>query len=273
MSDSQLRQNRSSMSDESDQSSMTNLKEVPGDSNNDNTSSVNAKTNTGRDHDQGLSPRELDQSDGNKSAQSDSVEDQRRNRSDVKNVSMVSSPDGALLHHIAGAIETVSYDDFKRNLAEKRSQQLKAAWSESSFNRSTDIESDIEMEVDGIKDTRGRALQECEDDQPQTMNLTAVWQMFRELKGEIKEMKKEQKKITEQCVQKVTDEVISNLEVDQDELVKVKADLAYFKYKSQVLSEVCQSLHIEVSDLTQKIEGLELSPVLCNENRFYYQVA
>ena len=62
-----------------------------------------------------------------------------------------------------------------------------------------------------------------------------------------------------ECKAEVTLEVNNLLQNDDRNIKELKAELAHYKHKTSVLTEVCDQFVVEVNDLSQKIENLELS--------------
>ena len=168
------------------------------------------------------------------------------------------SPSKELLRVIATQI--VSYEDFKESLSMDKEDQsrheMEGSPAETDIKKvqeEGDEKLDMAMETNSIQ-------QDSEIQMPKTMDLQMVWQMFKDLKNDFQQMQDgvEQRvdKISQDCVQKVSQAF------DQqcgEKMRQIEGELNHYKHKSEVLTNVCQSLHVEVTDLTQRIENLEMS--------------
>ena len=108
-----------------------------------------------------------------------------------------------------------------------------------------------------------KAMQQRREEKPETITLELVWQMFSEVKDRLDNIEKNEEgrteRIIEKCQERIIDDFSGLIEDNATEVMKIKADLAFYKHKTDVLTNVCNSLHGDVHDLTQRLEGLELS--------------
>ena len=102
-----------------------------------------------------------------------------------------------------------------------------------------------------------------DQDNPQVMSVTQVMTMFNKLRIEVEEMKAAQNSTDQQEATTLTAEVLQHfedtLEAQGKKIQSLQREVGHFKYKSKVLTEVVQRMHIDSEDVMQKIENLEVS--------------
>ena len=104
------------------------------------------------------------------------------------------------------------------------------------------------------------------DDNPQLIAISSVVQMFKQIQNEVKAVKTSQKQDLEREIRKVQaqttqeiSEAVATADFDPTEKKKMQAELAHWKHKSEVLTEVVDRMNVEIQDLTQRMENVELS--------------
>ena len=179
------------------------------------------------------------------------------------------------LFHLASIIPTVadktasdtesevSKTNDQSNLAEMQSDQNINSQADANVN--TDSENCLKENME---------VEDSTHDNPQVMNIQSVMEMMKTLKqefaSEMKSMKDNQidemKTELKQIFQQQKDELAENMKhtvkqvIDQDEeIVQVKSDVAFWKMKADTLADVCNRMYAEISDLTTRVENLELN--------------
>ena len=95
---------------------------------------------------------------------------------------------------------------------------------------------------------------------PKSMAVDAVLAMFDSLKKEIADQLTNFKHTSAEETKKVITTAIAEAsEKESEEVKNLKAEVAHLKHKSQVLTEVVNRMHTDMTDITQKIENLELN--------------
>ena len=110
------------------------------------------------------------------------------------------------------------------------------------------------------------AKEENDEDNPTVIPITSVLQMFQQIQTEVKAAaqtkqtleKQELCKIKEDLVKEVNSAFESGLQKNE-EVSNLKAELNHWKHKSEVLTDTVQRLHLDVQDLTQRIDNVELN--------------
>ena len=102
------------------------------------------------------------------------------------------------------------------------------------------------------------------EDNPQSINLANVMEMFREIKNDIAAARKESKQHIKKEIKEVKKQSVQDIKklLDKHELQQVKsvkAELDYWKIRSETLSEVCNRMSGEIADLTTRIDNLEMN--------------
>ena len=104
----------------------------------------------------------------------------------------------------------------------------------------------LEMELNG-------------EENPKTLSLTAVMEMFSEIKKSQQRDKQEimeaVKGIKTSCIQEAKKSVASEL----SKIEEFESELTYWKLKSETLSEVCNRMSIEIQDLTTRMDNMEFN--------------
>ena len=175
----------------------------------------------------------------------------------------IPSPDENTLKCIDALIrtETVTYEDFKKKIEmQKGNEKDKSTSTCETSSASLQTE---EMEYQDESNAR---------DEPKTVTLTLIYEMFKDLKQEFTNMKKDsaetETKVTEEVLKKVSEQATdaaaqcaNNLfEHDyKDNMDKISSELKHCQLKNDILSNICTSMSTEIADLNSKIENLELS--------------
>ena len=106
-----------------------------------------------------------------------------------------------------------------------------------------------------------------DDNNPKTMAVTSVLEMFRELKRDIAQenrqlrvdLKKDLQALKQDCVQTARKEIKEMAVHEGLKRQQVEADLSLWKLKSETLTEVCDRMSKEIADLTTRMENLEMN--------------
>ena len=97
------------------------------------------------------------------------------------------------------------------------------------------------------------------DDTPKAMSLQAVMQMFQEIKENQKkesmELKKSMGLMKTECVKEAKTAVAKEM----DRIQNIESEVAYWKLKSEVLTEVCTRMNTEIKDLTTRMDNMEFN--------------
>ena len=113
-------------------------------------------------------------------------------------------------------------------------------------------------------------VEENTDENPTTMSITAVIEALNKLKKEMKadlrdELRKAREEDTkkfdcemEQIRKQLGSEVSTQIESSKT-LKKMQHEIDYWRFKSDTLTDICERLHVEITDLTTRIENLELN--------------
>ena len=173
------------------------------------------------------------------------------------------SPSKELLSEIAKNMKHIPYEVFKRQMDndtpnQSNEPETSGPETESTFENSF---KGIAMEMDAVAQAMGSTAE-----QPKVVTLEMVYQMFTDLKKEFSankdqsESKLNQKleEVKKDCAEGAVQAVQELLDDEKEEKKKMKMDIAHYKHKTTVLTEVCDRLHTEISDLTQRIENLEI---------------
>ena len=165
----------------------------------------------------------------------------------------------------------------QRNNSTRQQRRLKSKGSPRSNKSSSTSEKDLEEDmrlkdsidsaIESFKDNMMASSNQAEDAEPKSISLVAVMEMFRELKQQFAVGREEDRKNTDKkfkemkkrCVEQTSREVSEILEQEQKEIDKVKAEVAFWKMKSDTMTDVCQRLCTEVEDLTTRVENLEVN--------------
>ena len=179
------------------------------------------------------------------------------------NVHNISSPNQELLKTIALGMKTITYEDFKAKMSEinECNQNEQAAGDDIN---AVVVQKEIQS-TESVKEATIDMDTETQNDaNPKTISLAAVWEMFNSLQGKfnqvINKFDENAEALKTECAEgsaKVVNEIIEQQCLKKFE--KVESELAHYKHKTKVLTDVCNSLHVEVSDLTQRIENLEMN--------------
>ena len=98
---------------------------------------------------------------------------------------------------------------------------------------------------------------------PKSINLDMVWTMFSELRKDINRNREadrtEIRLFKEACVSEAGQVVNQVFEQQENKVRKLKLELSHYKNKTEILAGICNSLHTEVTDLTQRLDNVELS--------------
>ena len=122
----------------------------------------------------------------------------------------------------------------------------------------TMVEEDMNMETNS-------------EDNPQSLSLKMVQQMFKEIKDEMGTLQKAvqnlenkktlpvQQSIIEGCTKKVLKKVNEELESDNQELIKAKKDVRHLKYQNKTLANALERLTVDFDDMKLRMDNLEMA--------------
>ena len=102
---------------------------------------------------------------------------------------------------------------------------------------------------------------------PRSIPITAVMEMFRQIKqeitrdrdNEIKSMKKEVNEFKTNCVSQAKAHIESIIQDEIKHCEKARSEVNYWKLKTETLTEVCNRMNTEMADLCTRVENLELN--------------
>ena len=109
------------------------------------------------------------------------------------------------------------------------------------------------------------------DSNPQSVSVPILMEMFRQLRQDMKheinsslQLQRQQliedlKGYKRKCKEDAAKEVRKMLDEEQDKLLPIQKDIAYWKLKADNLSEICGRMHVEIQDLTTRVENLEVN--------------
>ena len=110
-----------------------------------------------------------------------------------------------------------------------------------------------------------------DEDNPQIMSVSTVVRMISNLKSELTEarkkdnedlkqsLKSEISKLKADCVSDCVKELKKDTTQDTEEFQKMQAEVAYWKIKAETIAEVCNRMSTEITDLTTRVENLEVN--------------
>ena len=114
------------------------------------------------------------------------------------------------------------------------------------------------------------SVEENEKGNPQTMNLPTVIELMRKFKEDIisvnkrdgeqlrANIKSDLQDIKQDCIQAARQE--SEKAINESEKIsKLQSEVAFWKIKSETMSEVCNRLFTEMGDLTSRVENIEFN--------------
>ena len=189
--------------------------------------------------------------------------------SSVINSFDLSSPDEQTLQAIAQVIgnkkrsqPTVPYEIFKKTIMMedqregediKHQPEAEETQSDSSSEAEMDVAApaNISSKYDGDDENEGDS---------KTITLSLVYEMFKELKKDVTDIKNSKEDIKKECTAQFTETVSEIVQTEcKDTFDKVTADLKHCQLKNEILTDVCNKMSEDITDLTQKIENLELN--------------
>ena len=171
------------------------------------------------------------------------------NESGVNACDMNTSDQEAMLREIN--------EDINKPPLEKLNETLERSIQDVVRSEEKDTESEM-MDTSQLKEAN-------DDDNPKLMAISSVVEMFKKIKSDVESVKRSQKQEISNQVQRVKNEIlkdIANAEEVQNskkKVEKLEAEVAHWKHKSEVLTEVVDQMNVEMQDLSQKVENLELN--------------
>ena len=154
---------------------------------------------------------------------------------------------------------------FLHTLAKLLDNKKNPSSSSESHNSTSNSIEDTEVRVENnMQSEQDVTMTDMEnDDSPKSISIHSVMEMFRQLKRDREEDKKELratlKEMKDTCIKKAEQKAKSTISKEVQKIKVVEAEMAYWKLRSETLMEVCQRLNNEVGDLTTRIENLEFN--------------
>ena len=120
----------------------------------------------------------------------------------------------------------------------------------SATNPSSSIVEEMEIQAEDIN-----------AENPKTMSVQQVMIMFNKMKQDMESVKSQinPEELKQTCVQHVMEQMESTIKTQEDKIKKLQLEVGHFRYKSKVLTEVVQRMHVDSEDLVQKMENLEIT--------------
>ena len=152
--------------------------------------------------------------------------------------------------------------------------QLKFATSEEmlSSNESNTYKSamqSVEESVDRHMSTLENAEMNLDNEEnPRVIQVSAVVQMFQEIKQELKNaakttdvvLSKEQwSQLKQECINEITESLGKNIDIEMQKYQKIGITAENTKKKTKILTDVCDRMDTQIKDIDQRIENLELN--------------
>ena len=131
-------------------------------------------------------------------------------------------------------------------------EEMESAEESESINKAQDlseINSSPDPEVMAVANVMEMLQQIREDVKKEIMNAR---------REDIQKLADELKSFKQTCIQETIREVSSKVE-GSPKLSKLESEVAFWKFKSDALTDVCQRMQTEIGDLTSRIENLELN--------------
>ena len=113
------------------------------------------------------------------------------------------------------------------------------------------------------------------DQNPEVMGVASVITMFNKLSSEMKkglddlnkkvEVLQQSEKpevsaeVIEHCKQQITESMDISVQKDKEEILKLKKELKYFKFRNRTLTNVVDDLNTEMEEMRNRIDNLELN--------------
>ena len=180
------------------------------------------------------------------------------------------SPSRETLLTIAAAIQSEDYHTFKKRIEMENQRDLNEdITSEHHVEQQSDEEHHPENTNSTSNNSSSEQTQNAEmaDQDDKVITLSLVYQMFRELRKDVNNMRQESTSnihtIKTECAQ-VAAAAASAAASDTVEtecmvrLNQVTADLKHCQLRNEILADICSSMSTEIKDLTQKVENIEL---------------
>ena len=102
------------------------------------------------------------------------------------------------------------------------------------------------------------------EEHPQAMSISLIYEMFSSLKQEIAELRQKEVKIDlsqvkKECIEEVTSNVSSTIDIELAKVRTMEKDLIQCKQQNQIQSEVVERMHVQYLDVVQRLDNLELT--------------
>ena len=163
------------------------------------------------------------------------------------------------IHQLAGMLRTVSDSEVDKMMELRRKKPI---------NKQPTIDTtSYKQDLDNITDSNMVTSRESNDDSnPEIMSVPAVIAMLQSMKAELQRNRQEDliqlreliKEDMKQFQHREKKEIFTCIK-ESRELKEMNSELNYWKIRSETLTEVCNRMYTEITDLTTRIESLELS--------------
>ena len=180
------------------------------------------------------------------------------------------SEETLFLHHLAKTMKEMSDQDVDQLIEQSQKNRRQNKGNSACASSIT-----IDMETETASSIMDNRLETNAMDNPETMSITNVVEMLAKLKDDLKqEFKDEMQKSREieiqqlqqqfrdlkkDCVENAVSQVTEHFSDEIKQLNKCQKEVAYWKLKSDTLTDVCQRMSMEIEDLTTRVENLELT--------------
>ena len=151
-------------------------------------------------------------------------------------------------------------------LQKKQSEKSDNSAEEMKQNNSTDSEG-VSLK-ESVHTSQAADLQptmmECNDEEnPSTMSVMAVMKMFQQMNQDRQKDKEELhsflKEMKKSCKQKAVEAAETAVKAEVRKIKTIEHEVAYWRLKSDTLTDVCNRMAVEMADMLTRIENLELN--------------
>ena len=176
------------------------------------------------------------------------------------------------LHQLAKVLKVASLEDIKEQhqTAIKRRELFK-------MKPNTDLNTEV-GETENNEDNRMvSSIEENDESNPQAISLASVIQMMQTMKKDIskqlqedterlrQDIKKDIAEIKQQKTEHLRNEIQQELD-ENEKIVEMRSEIAFWKIKAETMTEVCNRMHTEMADLCTRVDNLELNVSKKNDN-------
>ena len=158
----------------------------------------------------------------------------------------IASPSKDLLNAIAASMNNAqpmnsnAMNEYKKVGPRSASQQL----------RSTKASSDMDIDTGDMF-----------SDRPNSISVEMVWQMFKEIKEQNVAKEQFNQQVLEQWKEECKNVAADTVDIKMKDLKveKITKELLHYRHKTDVLTDICNSMATEIEDLSQRLENVELN--------------